>query len=632
MLKYLKNNLTLPEVKVIKRKEKFTKKIIDTLQNRTTATSEPIRKYFIEYLEEINAILYKKVNITKNKNTEEHKLIEAFVMTDNALFYYYKNNTWTGPHKNPLFINKINDYKLKIIMICNSSHHYYLENDSLIDLKRFVNYNGARANLDYVPGIGFRIISNDMRLEYSIKEPFIINKHNFTEFDKKIIPEIFKQNKQIKYKPFYKMEHLKNNDIAIRVFILDNKDIVEVFRLYNYENHSESYIRVGNSFIKENNCRNAGFLKKIKSSYISKEIIENTNAKYFIDILKEYNKERLPEKIMVLLKYPFIEKLYKSGWIKYANILCDSALDGEYALDRKINELFYNASIFYNVPIRKLEISNLFKLNKYQAEKIKSYSNEDDAIDNIIFFLKNCLSEDFSSIDNNSFDKIFNWIIDFYNNLEINHPNEIKYLFHAIKNLNNVFTLEKSIKIIENFVNAIKNIKDYEMFFALYDDTISMLNEIELLRTYNIKVEDQFKLELLHTEVIDIYNSMKHKYENEKFIEKLEKIKYLEFEDENYKIVIPKNCEDLVNEGNTLHHCVASYIKKVINNMTNIVFIRKINEPTVPFFTVEISNYKTIEQIHGLRNCNIENEELKKFIEKWTKEKELTLNNINKIR
>lgn len=633
MLEYLKNNLILSETETIRISKPFAKKIIDIFQRKTITSTEVRRKFEIEYLEEINAILYKKINFTINKNIEERKLIEAFVMTDNALFYYYKNNIWTGPFHQPLFINRTNDYKLKLKMLSNLPHQYYLENDKLINIKRFINYNGVRANLDYISGIGFRVISNDIDLSRSVKEPYIIDKNTFDKIDEKIISEVFEQNKNIKYKPFYKIEHLKNNDIAIRVFILDNKEVVEVFRLYQYKNDSESYIRIGNSFVKESCNRNEKFLKKIKSGYIDEKLIKNTNAKYFIDILKKYHTKRLPEKVLILLRYPFIEKLYKAGWIKYANIICNNALDGEYGIIKKINELFY-PTIPRTVTVKEIELSHLFKINKYQTEKLKEYSNKKNSIEQIISFLKCCLTEDLSSIDNNTFNKTFEWIINFYNKLKLNNENksEIKYLFYTIKTLNSVFSLEKSMKIIEEFIASMKHIPHYELYFSVYNDTINMLNEINLLKNYNIKVKDNFHLEIMHKEVIELFNSVRRKYENEKFIEKLSNVKDLEFEDENYKIVIPQNCEDLINEGTILHHCVASYIRKIINDLTNIVFIRKIEDPETPFFTVEISNYKTIEQIHGLQNCNIEDEELKKFVEKWANEKELTLNSINKIR
>lgn len=628
-LEYLNKNIFLNKIETTKSYKTLISKIKINIFEKSKKT-KIINKHLTQYIEEINAVLFKNVNIAIDKyENKESELLSAYVMTSNALFYYYNDKSWHGPFKEPLF--ETNEYHQILKMVINSKNKYYLSNGKLINLDRFLNYN-TKATLNYIPGIGFPVISTDTGLKYSISKTIVIDKNNFENIDEKIIPEIFQENINIKYKPFYKLEHLENNDVVIRIFILDNKTPIEVFRSYLYENHTESFLRIGNEFIQESSSRDLKFLKKIKSGYIDEKIIQNTNAKYFIDILKRNHTERLPEKVLTVLKYPFIEKLYKSGWIKYANILCNNALIDDYALDRKIHELFFNTHRFYNTSLRKLEISNLFKLNKYQTEKLKTYSNKEDSIEQIIYYLKNCLTENLSSVDNKTFDITFDWVVDFYNRLEVDNKNEIKYLFHSINTLNTVFSLDKSIKIIEEFVETVKFCKSHEAFFSYYNDILNMLEEIHLLRNYNIKVVNEFQLERLHNEVAEIYNSMKREYENEKFIKKLDKIKDLEFENENYKIVIPKDCEDLINEGAALHHCVASYIRRIIDDLTNIVFLRKKSEPTKPFFTVEISNYKTIEQIHGFGNCNVEDEDLKLFIDAWTKEKELTLNNINKVR
>lgn len=629
-LEYLNKHLILNEYEEIKNTNKNLVNKIKKSFSKNTSTQKTT--HIIKNIKDINAVLFKEVIQTTDKyDNKKLELVKAFIMTNNASFYHFdcSEKLWSGPFNRPLF--QADGYHQQLRMLTESSNRYYLSNGKLIDLKRFFDYS-TKATLDYIPNIGFPCIFTDSLLKYSIDLPAVIDKNKFDTIDYEIIEEVFQENIQVKYKPFYKLEHLKDNDIAIRIFILDNKTCIEVFRAYIYELHTETYLRIGNEFLKEKSSRDLKFLKRIKSGYVDKKIIENTNAKYFTDILRVHNPERLPEKVIALLKYPFIEKLYKAGWMKYADILCNCALDSEYSLDRKINELFLNTNSFYSVSLRKLEIHMLFKLNKHQTEILKNYSNENEMIEPIIHYLKYCLNDDLSSIDNNKFDKVFDWIIDLNSRLDIKNKNDMRYIFYAVKSLNNVFSLNKSIEIMEEFIDSIKHAKDYETLFISYSDVIHMLDEINLLKNYNIKIANEFQLDRLHRDVVEIYNSIKKEYENAKFIEKLEKIKYLEFEDKNYKIVIPKDCEDLINEGAKLHHCVASYISKVIDNHTNIVFIRKIESPEVPFFTVEVSNYKTIEQIHGFGNCNVEDENLKAFIDRWVVIKDLTLNDINKVR
>ena len=107
--------------------------------------------------------------------------------------------------------------------------------------------------------------------------------------------------------------------------------------------------------------------------------------------------------------------------------------------------------------------------------------------------------------------------------------------------------------------------------------------------------------------------------------------KYL-FEDKNYKIVIPKSTCELKKEGLTLHNCLGSYCDRILLGKTNILFIRRQKDIDKPFFAAEISNTGEIKQVHGFGNKNASSERgLTEFIRKWSKEKNLTCSDYNKI-
>jgi hypothetical protein len=106
-----------------------------------------------------------------------------------------------------------------------------------------------------------------------------------------------------------------------------------------------------------------------------------------------------------------------------------------------------------------------------------------------------------------------------------------------------------------------------------------------------------------------------------------------EFEDGDYIVVAPTNPSELGVEGINLHHCVKSYVDRVANGVTNIMFIRKREEPDIPFFTVEVSNDNSIEQIHGFANRNMDTEpDMIPFVTKWASQKKLKLHTVNKVR
>lgn len=82
----------------------------------------------------------------------------------------------------------------------------------------------------------------------------------------------------------------------------------------------------------------------------------------------------------------------------------------------------------------------------------------------------------------------------------------------------------------------------------------------------------------------------------------------------DYCVIPPRNSEDVKNEGNALNHCVASYIKRVIDDKCIILFLRLRKEMDKSLVTVEIEGNRVI-QARGISNRNITNDERKALVE-----------------
>lgn len=93
-------------------------------------------------------------------------------------------------------------------------------------------------------------------------------------------------------------------------------------------------------------------------------------------------------------------------------------------------------------------------------------------------------------------------------------------------------------------------------------------------------------------------------------------IKVFEYENENYKIVVPLMSSDIIDEANQQHHCVASYIDKISRGETHIVFIRKPDKPEESVLTVEINVDNEVCQVRGFMNRDYTLEEYN-FIKEW---------------
>ena len=88
-----------------------------------------------------------------------------------------------------------------------------------------------------------------------------------------------------------------------------------------------------------------------------------------------------------------------------------------------------------------------------------------------------------------------------------------------------------------------------------------------------------------------------------KLKKKLEK-KYA-FELGELCVLVPESAEDIVREGQTLHHCVSGYAKRHIEGKTIILFLRKRRKQWRSFLTIELYEARDkafIKQVHGYKN------------------------------
>ena len=72
-----------------------------------------------------------------------------------------------------------------------------------------------------------------------------------------------------------------------------------------------------------------------------------------------------------------------------------------------------------------------------------------------------------------------------------------------------------------------------------------------------------------------------------------------EFSDGEYQVIAPKSIDDILYEGDTLHHCVNktdTYFDRIVSKESYILFLREKENPKVPFYTLEVEPDGTIRQ------------------------------------
>lgn len=159
-----------------------------------------------------------------------------------------------------------------------------------------------------------------------------------------------------------------------------------------------------------------------------------------------------------------------------------------------------------------------------------------------------------------------------------------------------------------------KTIAKYSMGY--YESLEKIREYLEICKKMDINPQKEKDFFRLYKDTLNTYylyqkefdnGCLKRHYANQR--------KAFSFSYGQYEIVIPQNTQDIVKEGQEMHHCVGSYVNKVVNNDCYIVFVRNKNDLTTPYITAEIFTNGRIGQYYLSHDRNITLDEDKKFKE-----------------
>lgn len=92
----------------------------------------------------------------------------------------------------------------------------------------------------------------------------------------------------------------------------------------------------------------------------------------------------------------------------------------------------------------------------------------------------------------------------------------------------------------------------------------------------------------------------------------------LDYERDGMKFLLPATPEELAAEGSALHHCVGSYADRVARKECLILFLRRCEDESKPFYTVEVRGGE-VTQVRGMQNCPA-TPEVKQFMARWERQ------------
>lgn len=361
------------------------------------------------------------------------------------------------------------------------------------------------------------------------------------------------------------------------------------------------------------------------------------------DMVSKLSEKNKAACIVTILRHPIIEQVYKAGYHNLAEVLMDSN-----QVANNLNVLFgvkekkkgsITKNLGVNARILKWMDNNII-INNDQRSYYNHYNYE---IRHLIPVIKEIFGvDDISSWSQESIDTFFSPVLQVIrkNNRNWKYsliPNGPRYYWgrrgdeyevteEDRRHVRHILRMgHKDPQILESYLDIIQT-------YHNLDDN----NKPEINVVYGIN--NLREMNLFHNAIVELYNQQQAerqamynmreaeriKLEQKKF-EKLqedrrEKFNYSNDEDPFF-IKVPEVLSEITTEGQSLHHCVGGYLSRHATGGTNIIFLRKKELPTVPFYTIEVRDGNVV-QIHGNCNCWLGKcPDAVRFVIKWLKEK-----------
>lgn len=254
-------------------------------------------------------------------------------------------------------------------------------------------------------------------------------------------------------------------------------------------------------------------------------------------------------------------------------------------------EHYSNLEQIYSAGLRVEGIDFRYKIQDIPKILIKFCKENDIKIterllkfckENLNIFQVYC-SEDFVSLGVKQF-------IYMTERTRYHYPNRTNALSYIIKNYN---------YNTKSFLHYVDYLMTYEALnYSIISEIYDYLNMVSAISPKFEKYPKNFLT--THKIATRNYNRLKKEYSEELFQRRIKK--NLEFSYGGYKIIYPSSTQDIKDEAISMNHCVASYIDRVMDGYTDILFLRKADSPDVSLVTLEVTNNKVTQAKRSFNN------------------------------
>lgn len=297
------------------------------------------------------------------------------------------------------------------------------------------------------------------------------------------------------------------------------------------------------------------------------------------------------------MKHPEIEQLANMGMSKIAERLYR-------------NEHFAEIEKFiFGKPNKKKNILAKYNVNKKQLEYLNADMSKDHSgysyynysycgISNIKEFMQ---IDNVSSLDYDTFVKYYKFVssLDWNARRHIAEiPEDIRQ--KVISRLCNMHSKHDSATRV--FFDTVQTYRWINVENRPNVDVYSIKSYEELVRLHDTCVELKRLQDEEYRRMRDMQEAERHALLEKKMAKLDEERRKMNYSDADFTIRLPEKLSEIVNEGSALRHCVGGYTDNHAQGHTTIMFLRRNDDPTTSFYTIEIRNDNTIAQIHGFGN------------------------------
>jgi hypothetical protein len=348
--------------------------------------------------------------------------------------------------------------------------------------------------------------------------------------------------------------------------------------------------------------------------------------KYIMSSKKIEKEYQISDFLITSLRFPEIEQLCKLGFGNSVETITRS-----YTPKADIKDLFGG---YYNEKEKSL--LRKVGMTKPQLDVYIKHSGEDKSY--ISYEHRGSLSElrsmfgnDLTYLDVNSFEK---YLIACKEWRKFKHWNGSLIMDNAGLNLDNMRFFKNLVRlmnkrydiftVVYDAINAYRSLRnDRRLDIDWYFDDVS-----DAIRAHDALIE----LERIQREEDRARYNMQEAERRKKEEEKRKKLdkerQVYEYEDADFIIRLPKDANEIVQEGATQHICIGGYVSRHSMGDTNLFFLRSKSDPDKPFYAIEMNNGLTIQQIHGFGNRWLgNNPEVIPTVIRWLRKHGIKCNN-----